>query len=121
MSFIQVNEKQGQVYAPGYFLANNEDCDRFTFEASASNDAVVTTAEGKYLPMGTIYPANGATAQGIVYEDVDVTSGNMPGSLVTRGVVIVDRLPEEPVSDAITALNALGITFVEDTSVTRPY
>lgn len=121
MSFIELNETQGQIYAPGYFLKNNEDCDRFTFEADASNAAVVTAKNGKYLPMGTIYPANDGTALGIVYEDVDVTSGNMPGSLVTRGVVYSDRLPEEPESAAVTALNALGIIFVEDTEVTRPY
>lgn len=120
MSFIQMDQTKGQVYAPGYFLANNEDCDRFTFEADASNEAVVTVdGVGKYLPMGTIYPANGATAQGIVYEDVDVTSGDMPGSLVTRGVVYVDRLPEEPDTDAVAALT--GIVFIEDASVTRPY
>lgn len=120
MSFIQNNANQGKVYAPGYFLKNNEDCDRFTFEAAANNGAVVTTATGKYIPMGTIYPSNDANAKGIVYEDVDVTSGNMPGSLVTRGVVYTDRLPEEPAAAAITALAALGIVFVEDTTVTRP-
>ena len=48
----------------------------------------------KYVKMGTIYPANNATAVGIVYEDVDVTTGDMPGSVVTKGVIYEDRLPE---------------------------
>jgi hypothetical protein len=71
--------------------------------------------------MGTIYPANGATAVGIVYEDVDVTTGNMPGSVVTKGTVIEDRLPDTLDSDAKSALVALGFTFVEEPTVTRPY
>ena len=121
MSFIELNETQGKVYAPGYFLKNNEDCDRFTFEAEADNAAVVVVEDGKYLPMGTIYPANDGTAKGIVYEDVDVTSRDMPGSLVTRGGVYTNRLPEEPAEAAVTALAALGIVFAEDTTVTRPY
>lgn len=94
MSFIEINERVGKTYHPGWFLAH-EECTRETFEADASNSAVETAGNGgKYLPMGTIYPAADATAVGIVYEDVDVTSGNMPGSLVTEGTVYENRLPE---------------------------
>ena len=93
MSFIG-DVKQGQTYAPGYFLAH-EECTRVTKEMPASGDIVTTAADGsKYVKMGTIYPANGATAIGIVYEDVDVTNGAMPGSVVTKGEVYEDRLPE---------------------------
>ena len=89
MSFINLND-QGTVYAPGYFLAH-EECVRETREIPQTG---ATTAEdgSKYVKMGTPFPANGATAIGLVYEDVDVTSGNMPGSVVTKGVVIEDRL-----------------------------
>lgn len=93
MSFIKRNATTGKVYAPGHFLADNEKCTRLTFEADASNAQVVTEGLGKYIPMGTIWPANGSTAKGIVYEDVDVSEGNMPGSLVTSGVVYENRLP----------------------------
>lgn len=92
MSFIGA-EKQGQTYAPGWFLVTDEDCVRKTRQIAQSG--ATTTAEGgKYVKMGTIYPANDATAEGIVYEDVDVTTGDMPGSVVLKGVVYEDRLPE---------------------------
>ena len=91
MSFID-EKKTGKVYAPGYFLAH-EECVRKTKQIAQTG---ATTAEngGKYVKMGTIYPANDATAAGIVYEDVDVTTGNMPGSVVLKGVVYEERLPE---------------------------
>ena len=100
MSFISEGSK-GQAYAPGYFLAH-EECERKTREIPQS---MATTAENgtKYVKMGTVFPANDATAEGIVYEDVDVTTGNMPGSVVTKGEVYEDRLPITGASyDAVT-------------------
>ena len=90
MSYI--GNETGKAYAPGWFLAH-EECERKTYEIPQTG---ATTADngGKYVKMGTVYPANGSTAIGIVYEDVDVTSGNMPGSVVTKGTVYEDRLPE---------------------------
>lgn len=91
MSFIGAVE-QGKVYAPGYFLAH-EECVRKTYQMAQAS--ATTAADGsKYVKMGTVYPSNDASAIGIVYEDVDVTSGDMPGSVVTKGVVYEDRLPE---------------------------
>ena len=121
MSFVKRNAETGKVYAPGYFLANNEECTRITFEADASNAQVVTVGTAKYVPMGTVWPANGATAVGIVYEDVDVSEGNMPGSLVTAGVVYENRLPATLASAAKTALAGLGFKFLTEGEVTRPY
>ena len=118
MSFINSPARTGRVFAPGWFMADNEDCSRETREISAEG---VTADEngGKHVPMGTIYPANDGTAVGILYEDVDVTFGNMPGSVVTRGAVYKDRLPEEPAAAAIEALG--GITFIDEApTVTRP-
>lgn len=91
MSFIK-NNKDSKTYAPGYFLAH-EECVRETKEI-AQNSALAKTLDNgaKYVPMGTAYPTNDGNAVGIVYEDVDVSTGNMPGSVVTRGVVIEDRL-----------------------------
>ena len=91
MSFID-EKKTGKVYAPGYFLAH-EECVRKTKQFN-QNSALVQTADngGKYIPMGTAYPTNDGNAIGIAYEDVDVTTGNMPGSVVTKGVVYEDRL-----------------------------
>ncbi len=120
MSFIGVGH-QGQTYAPGWFLVNNEDCSRFT--KTIPQSLATTAADGtKYVKMGTPFPANDATAIGIIYEDVDVTSGNMPGSVVTKGEIYEDRLAVELSNNAKTALEALGFTFVEATpAVTRPY
>ena len=91
MSFIGEVEK-GVVYAPGYFLAH-EECERKTREI-AQEGATTAPNGSKYVKMGTVYPSNDAQAEGIVYEDVDVTMGDMPGSVVLKGVVYEDRLPE---------------------------
>lgn len=109
MSFIGSTE-QGKVYAPGYFLAH-EECERKTREIAQSG---ATTVNGrKYVKAGTFYPANdSSTVKGIVYEDVDVTSGNMPGSVVLKGVVYLDRLPAAPESGVQSALEGLGFTFI---------
>lgn len=103
MSFIGAGTK-GTIYAPGYFLAaNDENCTRVTKEISQSG--AVTADDGtKYVPMGTAYPSNDGNAIGITYEDVDVTTGNMPGSVVTKGTVYEDRL-------AITGANYSSVTL----------
>lgn len=91
MSFI--DESNGRSFEPGFFLANNEDCTRVTKQMAQDNANVVTAADGsKYVPMGSAYPTNDGNAIGIVYEDVDVTAGDMPGSVVTKGEVYKDRL-----------------------------
>lgn len=111
----------GTVYQPGYFLENAEDAIR---ETKQIKQAGATTAENgaKYVKMGTVYPANDGTAVGIVYEDVDVTSGDMPGSVVTRGTVYESRLPAEIKSTAKSALTAKGFHFIAAEAATvRPY
>lgn len=93
MSFIA--ESQGTGYEPGYFLAHgDENVTRETKQFSQSSALVITDSNGaKHIPMGTAYPSNDGNAIGITYEDVDVTTGNMPGSVVTGGAeVYEDRL-----------------------------
>lgn len=117
MSYIGVIE-QGKAYEAGYFLAH-EECERKTRQISQTG--ATTLANGaKYVKAGTIYPANDATAVGIVYEDVDVTAGDAAGSVVLSGVVYEDRLPVELADAAKTALEGLGFKFVEEDEVTRP-
>lgn len=119
MSFIG-DVKQGKTYAPGWFLAH-EECTRITAEMPASGSLVTTEANGaKYVKMGSVYPSNDANATGIVYEDVDVSTGAMPGSLVTSGEVYEDRLAVTINSGAKSALEGLGIKFVTEGEVTRP-
>lgn len=102
MSFIR-NDNTARVFAPGYFLAADaENCTRETREMKQT-DATTLSDGTKIVKMGTAYPANDATAEGIVYEDIDVTSGNMPGSVVTKGIVYEDRL-------AVTSVDYQSVT-----------
>lgn len=107
MSFIGTGH-QGQTYAPGWFLVNNEDCSRFT--KTIPQSLATTAADGtKYVKMGTAYPTNDGNATGIIYEDVDVTTGDMPGSVVTKGVVIEGRLAITGADyDAVTLKNLVS-------------
>lgn len=118
MSFIG-NVEQGKTYAPGWFLAH-EECERKTRQATQA--MATTRADGaKFVPMGTPFPANDATCVGLVYEDVDVTSGAMPASVVLKGVVYENRLPVTLASAAKTALTGKGFTFIATApAVTRP-
>lgn len=87
--------KQGAVFNAGNFLANgDEDIRRETRTASASSALVVTGADGsKHIPAGTAYPTNNGSAVGILYEDVDVSTGDMPCSVITDNAIIYkDRL-----------------------------
>lgn len=121
MSFVNINENTGTVYAPGYFLAA-EKCTRVTKTIKANDKAVKTTANGgKYMPMGATYKTgdgDSATVVGVVYEDVDVTYGDMPGSVVTAGTIYKDRLVTPADADA---LKAIGFTVIDSADdVVRP-
>lgn len=119
MSFIEKNSTVGKTYAPGWFLAS-EDCKRETRQIA---QAGATSANGgKYQKMGSFYPANNSsTVEGILYEDVDVTSGDMPGSVVTEGIVYLDRLPAAPASGVQSALEGKGFKFIATSpSAIRP-
>lgn len=77
-----------------------------TFSRTEDSALVVTdTVTGaSTIPAGTIYPANDATAKGVVLKTVDVTSGSASGALLFVGDVRVTRLPEDPTDDAKRAL-----------------
>lgn len=107
MSFIYSETHPS--YAPGWFLAENEMCIRKTHEVSASSALAKTVNGAKYVPMGTAYPSNDANAIGILYEDCDVTMGNMPGSVVVKGHVYEDRLAVTDYDyDAVTLKNLVS-------------
>lgn len=120
MSFIQTPEFQGNGWEAGYFLVDDENCVRVTAQINANHAAVVTRADGsKFVPAGSIIPSNNSSAVGILYENVDVTTGAMPGSIVVAGRVYKDRLPVVLDSDAASALT--GITFdTYEPTITRP-
>lgn len=118
MSFIQ-HDPLNTLYQPGWFLAS-ADCKRVTCEVAQNHPQVVTKADGsKYVPAGAVIPSNDGNAKGILYEDVDVSTGNMPGSLVTEGVIYEDRLPASIQSSAKNVLT--GLTYISAAPVmTRP-
>lgn len=113
MSFIN-HDPENIRYAPGYFLAS-ADCVRETCNVAANHSQVATAPNGgAYVPAGAYI-----TGKGLLYEDVDVSSGAMPGSVVTKGIVYEDRLPASYNS---TVKNAIpGITFITAApTTTRP-
>lgn len=121
MSFIG-DVKKGTLYAPGYFLAHNDEgVTRETKEIS--DEGATAVNDTKYQKMGTPYPANDGTCEGLLYEDVDVTTGHMPGSVVTANAeVYEDRLPVALAGAAKSALEAKGFKFFETApAIVRPY
>lgn len=108
MSFIQSTTSRG--FSAGHFLAD-ENCLRETMTIPANHSQAVTLADGsKIVPAGALI-----TGKGLVYEDVEVTKGDMPGSVVTAGVVYTDRLPS---GSSIEGLS--GITGKASPAVVRP-
>lgn len=68
-------------------------------------DAAAATVDGrKVIKAGTIYPANDATAKGVVWADYDVTDGDVTGALIIHGFVKTAALPAAPSTNAKTAL-----------------
>ena len=116
MSFNQ--NANGRGYAPGYFLAS-EDCDRETVQVSATHSQAITIGATKIVPAGAVIPSNDAYAKGILYEDVEVTTGDMPGSLVTRGAVYEDKLPAAIESTAEAVLPGIRV-ITASPAVVRP-
>jgi len=116
MSFNQ--KTNGRGYAPGYFLAS-ADCDRETVQVSASHSQAVTIGATKIVPAGAVIPSNDGNAKGILFEDVEVTTGDMPGSLVTRGAVYEDKLPAAIESSAEAVLTGIKV-ITTSPAVVRP-
>ena len=113
MSFIQ-HDALNTLYQPGWFLAFAQ-CIRKTVQVAQNHSQVVTKADGsKYVPAGALI-----SGVGLLYEDVDVSTGDMPGSVVTEGTVYEDRLPASYDS---TAKNGIpGITFIATApAIVRP-
>lgn len=100
--------------------------DHYVNVAVTVSDAGVTAnGEGKKIvPAGTILgggfladksvlavKTNAAGAEGVLFNDTDVTYGPAPGAAMIHGFVNLDKLPEAPVAEAVTALKQ--ITFLK--------
>lgn len=92
---------------------------------TVDNTGITANADGKKIvPAGTIVggkskavltnpqepvvskntSADGASAEGVLLTDVDVTYGPAPGSMVIFGFIDLSKLPAAPAAEAITAL-----------------
>ncbi|MGE7623595.1 hypothetical protein ACQKMD_11170 [Viridibacillus sp. NPDC096237] len=99
--------------------------DHYVNVAVTVSDAGVTAVNGKKIvPAGTILgggflanesvqakKTNGVGAEGVLFNDVDVTYGPAPGAAIIHGFVALEKLPEAPSAEAVTALKQ--ITFLK--------
>ena len=64
------------------------------------------------IKAGTVFPKNDASAEGLVFEDVDITNDEKrPISVIVAGRVIEDNLPAEVDEAAKSALKSNGTYF----------
>lgn len=74
------------------------------------DSALAVAEEGrKIVKAGTIFPANDATAIGVILNDYDVTDGDQMAAVVIHGFVLEAKLPAAPAE----AVNLPQITFVK--------
>ena len=74
------------------------------------DSALAVTEEGrKIVKAGTIFPANDATAIGVILNDYDVTDGDQMAAVVIHGFVLEAKLPAAPAG----TVNLPQITFVK--------
>lgn len=71
--------------------------------------ALSALATNGVIPAGTVIPANGATAFGVLLHDVTLAE-NPNGTVVVDGFIKAAKMPTAPTSAAITALKK--ITFM---------
>lgn len=91
-----------------------------TKTCTVPDTGVVADEKGnKIVVAGTPFPANDATATGILFEDVDVTDGEHEGALLVAGRVYADRLAVALDTAAKTALETVGIKFVDAVGAER--
>lgn len=110
---MNFNANVKQFYTSPEILATEKNLVSFTITISDSE--VVANSEGKKIvhrgslldSKGTI--KNDGTVTGILANNIDVTYGPQPGSLIVEGYILKDRLPIKPEQTAIDALKK--ITF----------
>lgn len=113
MSFY--GKDTGEAFAPGWFLANQEDCTRVTCMVGGDeyHGGTVREINGRRIvPMGSLFP-NTSTPSGIIYEDIDVTDGAKPASVVVVGTVYTDRVEE--------GSQVSTIEYIDTPEIERPY
>lgn len=94
------------------YVKPTQKVEQINFLASAKFESFTYQAD-KSFKAGEIYPANDATAIGVVFNDVTVDdeTGSQPVSVLVGGYILADRLPAQPSDGAIKALK--NITFLD--------
>jgi len=93
--------------AAAVISAVNNDPDaseRVSAANAAANDGTGVMAAVALTPLASGVASTGTAAEGVILEDVDVTSGPKSGPVLIHGFVNLDKLPEAPCADAIAAL-----------------
>lgn len=72
----------------------------------------VAVGDKKIIKAGTIFPANDATAEGIVENDLDVTDFDANGVVLIHGFILTSALPEAPTDEAKAALKLIYFSKV---------
>lgn len=87
-------------------LQFSDDWQAWAHTFTLANDEALTVEEDgrKIIKAGTFYPANDHTCQGLVLNDVDLSSGSANGAILFAGTVNESKLPEQPSGDAKYAL-----------------
>lgn len=107
------------------FIASAVSLRTVSYTFSKDTELAVTENGKKVLKAGTIYPANGATAVGVVLADLVLEDDfgnpkNNIGALIVSGHLYSNRLPAAPESAAITKLAATGLFFENEPATTVP-
>ncbi|WP_288746452.1 hypothetical protein [uncultured Enterococcus sp.] len=94
------------------YVKPTEKVEQINFLASAKFQSFTYQAEKTYKA-GEVYPANDATAIGIVLNDVavDDTTGPQPAAILVDGFILIERLATQPADAAVKALK--NITFLD--------
>ena len=86
------------------FLASGH----FTTQSCTVTNAMGTIVDGrKIVKAGTVFPANDATALGLIVSDVDVTDGDAPAAYIDHGLVYSNRLPVAISGTALPVLKGI--------------
>ncbi|MDR2943646.1 MAG: hypothetical protein LBU81_00900 [Methanosarcinales archaeon] len=101
------------------FLASQVGLEQKTRQITKSSATEDT--EGRFIVKGgSLYKNAGDEPEGIVFEDVDVTRGDMPGSVILKGSVLIERLDAAVFTAEVqTALTAKGLYFEHQPETTR--
>lgn len=91
-----------------------------TFDATTHSTLVATVDGRKIIKAGTIFPANDATAKGVVFKDVDVTNGSATGAVLFEGAIKVAALPTAPSAAAVSALTKIKFFKADGTGLVVP-